>query len=207
VVAPVDAGKTVGNPSNTPPSARKGFKIPLGVTLPNVQSQRHVLARNLRIVCQKLRTRRSTKAIQHIRACLLRQVPNLECSRASLRSSIGWIGIDFLSRLIQYRVQAPRGGMGTGATVKAADFIGWGSSLVLLATLMRQVHTQWKMKATAGLSKWLFIGQLTASAGFVVYSYMLRNWVYVSSNIALLVTAIVGQALYLHNKRSQTIRP
>jgi MtN3 and saliva related transmembrane protein len=90
--------------------------------------------------------------------------------------------------------------------VKAVDVIGWGSSLVLLATLMRQVHTQWRTKATTGLSKWLFVGQLTASAGFVVYSYMLRNWVYVSSNIALLITAIVGQALYLRNKRSQRIR-
>jgi MtN3 and saliva related transmembrane protein len=87
--------------------------------------------------------------------------------------------------------------------VKTVDLIGWSSSLVLLATLLRQVHTQWKTKATAGLSKWLFLGQLTASAGFVVYSYMLRNWVYVSSNIALLITAIVGQALYLHNKRLQ----
>ena len=46
--------------------------------------------------------------------------------------------------------------------MKAADFIGWGSSLVLLATLMRQVHTQWKTKATAGLSKWLFIGDINA---------------------------------------------
>jgi uncharacterized protein with PQ loop repeat len=90
--------------------------------------------------------------------------------------------------------------------VKAVDFIGWGSSLVLLATLMRQVHTQWKTKATTGLSKWLFVGQLAASAGFVVYSYMLRNWVYVSSNIALLITAIVGQILYIRNKRSQRIR-
>jgi MtN3 and saliva related transmembrane protein len=90
--------------------------------------------------------------------------------------------------------------------VKSVDLIGWVSSLVLLATLIRQVYTQWKTKATTGLSKWLFVGQLTASAGFVVYSYMLRNWVYVFSNIALLVTAIVGQTLYLRNKRSQRSR-
>jgi MtN3 and saliva related transmembrane protein len=87
--------------------------------------------------------------------------------------------------------------------VKAVDLIGWGSSLVLLATLLRQVYTQWKTKATSGLSKWLFVGQFTASAGFVLYSYLLHNWVYVSSNIALLITAIAGQALYLRNKRAQ----
>ena len=64
----------MGNPANTARSVRNGFKIALGVTLPNVESQRHVLARYLRIVCQELRTRRSTKAIQNIRACLFRQV-------------------------------------------------------------------------------------------------------------------------------------
>ena len=81
-------------------SVRNGFKVPLGVTLTNVQCQRHVLARNLGIACQKLRTRRSTKAIQNIRACLLRQVPNLECSRASPPCLIGRIGVDFSPRLI-----------------------------------------------------------------------------------------------------------
>jgi MtN3 and saliva related transmembrane protein len=84
--------------------------------------------------------------------------------------------------------------------VKTADIIGWSSSFVLLATIIRQVYTQWKTKAIGGVSKWLFVGQLTASSGFVVYSYMLGNWVYLSSNVALLVTAIVGQSLYLHNK-------
>ena len=37
--------------------------------------------------------------------------------------------------------------------------LGWGSSAVLLATLLRQVYSQWRSGATAGLSKWLFIGQ------------------------------------------------
>jgi MtN3 and saliva related transmembrane protein len=86
------------------------------------------------------------------------------------------------------------------ASMKSTEAIGWASSAILLLTIMRQVYTQWKTKSTAGVSQWLFIGQLTASIGYVIYSFLLRNWVFVSSNIALLITAIVGQCLYLHNR-------
>jgi MtN3 and saliva related transmembrane protein len=81
------------------------------------------------------------------------------------------------------------------------ELLGWGSSTILLVTLVRQVYTQWRTHATAGLSKWLFIGQCSASAGYIVYSFMLHNWVYLSSNIAILITAIVGEGLYLRNRR------
>jgi MtN3 and saliva related transmembrane protein len=85
--------------------------------------------------------------------------------------------------------------------MKITDILGWASSAILVATLVRQVHTQWRTGATAGLSKWLFIGQVTASIGYTIYSFMLHNWVFVSSNIAILLTAIVGEGLYLHNRR------
>jgi MtN3 and saliva related transmembrane protein len=84
--------------------------------------------------------------------------------------------------------------------MKSADVVGWASSVILLLTIGRQVYTQWKTKATSGVSRWLFIGQLTASAGFSVYSYLLDNWVFLTSNVALLVTAIFGEVLYLRNK-------
>jgi len=83
------------------------------------------------------------------------------------------------------------------------EAIGWLSSLVLLATIGRQVYTQWRTRSTAGLSRWLFIGQVTASLGFTVYSVLLENWVFVFTNAVLLVTAIVGQCLYLRNKHRQ----
>jgi hypothetical protein len=60
---------------------------------------------------------------------------------------------------------------------------------------------QSKTRSSAGLSKWLFVGQLTASAGFTVYSVLLHNWIYVSSNAAILVTALVGEFIYLRNQR------
>lgn len=83
------------------------------------------------------------------------------------------------------------------------ELIGWISTVVLCATISRQVYTEWKTKSTAGVSKWLFIGQLAASAGFVVYSFMLENWVFVASNVFLLLTALLGQFLYIKNKRSK----
>ena len=35
----------------------------------------------------------------------------------------------------------------------------------------------------------------------MVYSYLLGNWVFVSSNVLLLFVALTGQWLYLRNKR------
>ncbi|TBR10331.1 MAG: hypothetical protein EPO46_07840 [Lysobacter sp.] len=82
-----------------------------------------------------------------------------------------------------------------------ADAIGWAASAVLIATLTRQVYTQWRERTTAGVSHWLFIGQLTASSGFTVYSWMLGNGVFVFTNSVLLLTAIVGQLIYRRNRR------
>jgi MtN3 and saliva related transmembrane protein len=96
----------------------------------------------------------------------------------------------------------PAGGRLKGITV-SIELLGWISSAVLLLTLMRQVYTQWKTRTTAGVSKWLFIGQLTASVGYTIYSFLLHNWVFLSSNIAILATALVGEALYLRNRRLQ----
>ncbi len=85
--------------------------------------------------------------------------------------------------------------------MKNADLLGWISSFILLVTLLRQVYVQWKSESVAGVSKWLFVGQLAASTGYTVYSFLLHNWVYVCSNIAILITALLGEGLYLRNRR------
>jgi MtN3 and saliva related transmembrane protein len=81
-----------------------------------------------------------------------------------------------------------------------ADAIGWTASVVLLTTIGRQVYTQWKSGKSAGVSKWLFVGQMAASTGFIIYSLMLKNWVFVVTNIFMLVTACIGQFLYLRSE-------
>jgi MtN3 and saliva related transmembrane protein len=82
-----------------------------------------------------------------------------------------------------------------------AELIGWLSAAVLLATIGRQVYSQWRDGSSQGVSRWLFIGQLGASTGFVVYSWLLSNWVFVVTNLLMLVTAFIGEAIYLRNRR------
>lgn len=85
------------------------------------------------------------------------------------------------------------------------DAIGWASTALLLLTLIRQVYTEWKSGSVGGLSKWLFIGQSLASGGFIVYSWLLDNWVFLGSNIAILAVAMLGQAIYARNRRAQAV--
>ncbi|RJF99095.1 PQ-loop repeat-containing protein [Noviherbaspirillum saxi] len=82
-----------------------------------------------------------------------------------------------------------------------ADIVGWISSLVLVSTISRQVYTQWRTKRVEGVSKWLFIGQLTASFGFTIYSYLVDNWVFVFTNFFMFLTAVAGECIYISNKR------
>jgi MtN3 and saliva related transmembrane protein len=81
------------------------------------------------------------------------------------------------------------------------ELIGWMAAIVLLATMGRQVFTQWRDGISRGVSKWLFIGQLAASLGFVIYSWQLGNWVFVVTNVLMLLTAGIGQCVYLGNKK------
>jgi len=76
------------------------------------------------------------------------------------------------------------------------EVIGWVSSFVLLLTLIRQVTKQWEEKNSEGISKWLFIGQLAASSGFLVYSYLVSNWVFTATNALLTINNIIGIYLY-----------
>jgi MtN3 and saliva related transmembrane protein len=87
----------------------------------------------------------------------------------------------------------------------ATELIGWVAAAILLATIRRQVYSQWRDRSSQGVSKWLFLGQIMASVGFVIYSWMLRNWVFVVTNVLMLATALVGQSIYLRNKRRQNL--
>lgn len=90
-----------------------------------------------------------------------------------------------------------------GLTLNGPEWIGWASSGVLLITLLRQVYVQWRERTTQGVSAWLFIGQLAASTGFALYSLLVNNWVFVTTNLMLIVTAITGQIIYRRNARRE----
>lgn len=81
------------------------------------------------------------------------------------------------------------------------DLVGWIASAILLATLARQTWRQWREPDPRGVSRWLFVGQIAASVGFVAYSWMLRNWVFIITNTLILLTAIIGQVALSRARR------
>ena len=83
----------------------------------------------------------------------------------------------------------------------APDLIGWTASAILIATLARQSWRQWRDPDPRGVSHWLFVGQIAASFGFVVYSWLLRNWVFIVTNSLILLTAVIGQIVLLRARR------
>lgn len=81
------------------------------------------------------------------------------------------------------------------------EIIGWASSLILLTTLVKQVYKQWQEGTSDGISKWLFIGQLAASTGFTVYSYLVGSWVFMFTNGLLTINNVIGIYLYYRFKK------
>ncbi|MDR6989930.1 hypothetical protein [Luteimonas sp. 3794] len=84
------------------------------------------------------------------------------------------------------------------------EVIGWAASAILLATLIRQIVTQLRDGSAQGVSHWLFVGQITASLGFVTYSAMVGDWVFIVTNACILLTAITGQVLTMRRRRAQS---
>ena len=84
------------------------------------------------------------------------------------------------------------------------EIIGWVSSAILLATIVAQIHKQWRARSSEGVSKWLFAGQTAASLGFSVYSWLVANWVFVVTNALLLVAGLTGFGITVHFRRSRT---
>jgi MtN3 and saliva related transmembrane protein len=83
------------------------------------------------------------------------------------------------------------------------EIIGWVSSGILLLTLIKQVYKQWKERTGEGVSKWLFAGQLAASIGFTIYSYLVGNWVFTITNGILTINNIVGLWLSFYFRKKE----
>ncbi|MCD0278718.1 hypothetical protein JWH04_07150 [Xanthomonas melonis] len=83
------------------------------------------------------------------------------------------------------------------------DSVGWLASAVLIATLIRQIYKQWYSDQGHGVSRWLFIGQITASLLFILYSALVGNAVFVVSNGLILATGITGYVLQRIKRKRQ----
>ncbi|HMJ13993.1 MAG TPA: hypothetical protein VK524_21395, partial [Polyangiaceae bacterium] len=59
-----------------------------------------------------------------------------------------------------------------------------------------------KENNSEGVSRWLFLGQLSASIGFTVYSLMVKNWVFVVTNALMIGNALAGYWIVMRHRRS-----
>jgi len=83
------------------------------------------------------------------------------------------------------------------------EAVGWVSSLILVLTIAKQVYKQWQEGSSEGVSKWLFVGQMAASLGFTVYSWLVSNWVFVVTNAVMLVNGLLGLLIVLRHRRRE----
>jgi MtN3 and saliva related transmembrane protein len=85
----------------------------------------------------------------------------------------------------------------------SAEAVGWVSSGILVLTIAKQVYKQWREGSSEGVSKWLFVGQMAASLGFTVYSWLVSNWVFVVTNALMLCNGLLGLLIVLHHRRRE----
>ena len=83
------------------------------------------------------------------------------------------------------------------------EAVGWVSSGILVLTIAKQVYKQWQEGSSEGVSKWLFVGQMAASLGFTVYSWLVSNWVFVVTNAVMLANGLLGLLIVLHHRRRE----
>jgi uncharacterized protein with PQ loop repeat len=81
------------------------------------------------------------------------------------------------------------------------EVLGWVSSLILLLTIARQIYRQWQEGSSEGVSTALFAGQMTASLGFTIYSFLIHNWVFVVTNALMLLNGIAGLGITIYQHR------
>jgi MtN3 and saliva related transmembrane protein len=84
-----------------------------------------------------------------------------------------------------------------------SEAVGWVSSCILVLTIAKQVYKQWSEGSSEGVSKWLFVGQMAASLGFTVYSWLVSNWVFVVTHALMLCNGLLGLLIVLHHRRRE----
>lgn len=83
------------------------------------------------------------------------------------------------------------------------EAVGWTAAILLLITMTRQVWSQWQSGAVGGVSHWLFIGQVSASALFTLYSVLLGSNVFIVTNALMLLNAVAGLLIDRRNRRNK----
>lgn len=80
------------------------------------------------------------------------------------------------------------------------EALGWISSLIIIVTMGKQIYKQWQEGASRGVSKWLYIGRLTAAAGFLIYSILIWNTVFLVVNAVMVLNGALGLGIVLYHR-------
>ncbi len=83
------------------------------------------------------------------------------------------------------------------------EAIGWVSSLILVVTISRQIYKQWSEGKSEGVSMWLFVGQIAASVGFVIYSVLVSNWIFIFTNSLMVLNGILGLIITIYLEKRE----
>jgi len=83
------------------------------------------------------------------------------------------------------------------------EAIGWASSVILVLTVGKQIYKQWQEGSSENVSQWLFIGQFSASLGFLVYSWLVKNWVFVATNAVMTLSAALGLLIVWYHRKGE----
>jgi MtN3 and saliva related transmembrane protein len=90
---------------------------------------------------------------------------------------------------------------GTGMTHQLANIIGILATAILVATLVGQTVKQWHERTTRGVARWFFLGQVSASLGFIAYSLMVGSILFAVTNALILLSAVAGYVVLRMNRR------
>jgi uncharacterized protein with PQ loop repeat len=82
----------------------------------------------------------------------------------------------------------------------STQFIGWAAVSALFVTMAGQAWKQWRDRVKHGISKLFFVGQVAASALFLVYSALVGDRVFVVGNAMVLLAAVAGGAILMWNR-------
>jgi uncharacterized protein with PQ loop repeat len=84
--------------------------------------------------------------------------------------------------------------------METAQLVGWAAVGALFLTMTGQAWKQWRDRVKHGVSKFFFLGQVTASALFLAYSAMQGDRVFIVGNTLVLAAAIAGGGILLYNR-------
>ena len=85
--------------------------------------------------------------------------------------------------------------------METTEIIGWAAVAALFLTMASQAWKEWRDRVKHGLSKYFFLGQVTASCLFLAYSALKGDAVFVVGNALVLAASLVTGAIFFWNRR------